>query len=170
MAREEGLHVEIHSHIGVDLSAIEDELENEHYTFNAPSKTLPLDVFDCQPCVGKKIATMHVQPQSETNLSVLFEGSTWSFRSRMDANGINGGYFKEEGADDTTESKGTYYRFLRDVDVSDEAGAARIKDAIGDAVFKHLAMRVVIDGEPEADSDVSAFIESLREISCLHFK
>jgi hypothetical protein len=89
----------------------------------------------------------------------------------MDAHGVNGGYFKEDGADDgSSESKGTYYRFLKDVDVSEEAGAARITDAVGDAVFKHLAMRVVIDGEPEADSDVSAFIETLRDISCLHFK
>ena len=172
MAREEGLQIQVHPHIDVaDLSTIEDDLESEHYTFNAPSKTLPLGVFDCQPCVGKKIVTMHIQPQSETHLSVLFEGATWPYRSRMDAHGVTGGYFKEEGKDDgSSESKGTYYRFLKDVDVSEEVGATRVKDAIGDAVFKHLAMRVVIDGEAEADSDVSAFIDTLREISCLHFK
>ena len=45
----------------------------------------------------------------------------------------------------------------------------RVKQLVGDAVFKNLAMRVKLDKKPEADTPVDAFISELRKIPCLHF-
>ena len=42
-------------------------------------------------------------------------------------------------------------------------------DMLGDAVFKNLAMRVVLDSEPEEDSDVAQFVSELRGVLSLHF-
>ena len=58
----------------------------------------------------------------------------------------------------------------KSLDVSDEAQVDRVKQLVGDAVFKNLAMRVTLDKKPEADTPVDAFINSeLRKIPCLHF-
>ena len=57
----------------------------------------------------------------------------------------------------------------KSLDVSDEAQVDRVKQLVGDAVFKNLAMRVKLDKKPEADTPVDAFISELKKISCLHF-
>ena len=45
-------------------------------------------------------------------------GNTWNFRDDLERNGIAGARASEEG--------GAYYRFLKNVDVSDSAGQQRI--------------------------------------------
>ena len=42
----------------------------------------------------------------------------------------------------------------KSLDVSDEAQVDRVKQLVGDAVFKNLAMRVKLDKKPEADTPV----------------
>ena len=42
----------------------------------------PLKFFDAQPVYGKKAVVVHIQPESETQCSVLFGGSTWSRRKK----------------------------------------------------------------------------------------
>ena len=58
---------------------------------------------------------------------------------------------------------------MKSLDVSDEAQQDRVKQLVGEAVFKNLAMRVKIDKTPEADTPVDAFITELKKIPCLHF-
>ena len=58
---------------------------------------------------------------------------------------------------------------MKSLDVSDDAQQDRVKQLVGDAVFKNLAMRVKLDKKPEEDSPVEAFIDELKEIPCLHF-
>ncbi len=62
-----------------------------------------------------------------------------------------------------------YYRVLKGLVVSNTEEKARVMDMLGDAVFKHLAMRVVVDNEPEEGSDVAQFISELRGVLSLHF-
>ena len=58
---------------------------------------------------------------------------------------------------------------LKNIDVSETAQQQRVLEIIGDGVFKNLAMRVVLDSEPEQDTDVAVFLERLRQIPNLHF-
>ena len=58
---------------------------------------------------------------------------------------------------------------MKSLDVSDEAAQDRVKQLVGDQVFKNLAMRVKLDKKPEADTPVDAFISELKKIPCLQF-
>ncbi len=62
-----------------------------------------------------------------------------------------------------------YYRVLKGLVVSNAEEKARVMDMLGDAVFKNLAMRVVVDSEPEEASDAAQFISELRGVLSLHF-
>ena len=57
----------------------------------------------------------------------------------------------------------------KSLDVSDEAQVDRVKQLVGDAVFKNLAVRVKLDKKPESDTPVDAFVEELKKIPNLHF-
>ena len=95
----------------------------------------------------------------------MITGNTWAFRSRLDTFGVSGGY--QSGADDS--ERRTYFRVMKSLDVSDEAQQDRVRQLVGDAVFKNLAMKVKLDKKPEEDSEVERFIDELKEIPCLHF-
>ena len=53
--------------------------------------------------------------------------------------------------------------------VSNSEEKARVMNMLGNAVFKNLAMRVVLDREPEEGSDVAQFVSELRRVPSLHF-
>ena len=57
---------------------------------------------------------------------------------------------------------------MTSLDVSDEAQQDRVKQFVGDAPFKNLAMREKLDRQPEADTPLDAFMSELMEINCLH--
>ena len=58
----------------------DDELAYEHYRLHDSEDAPPLKLFDAQPVYGKKAVVVHIQPESETQCSVLFGGGTWSRR------------------------------------------------------------------------------------------
>ena len=58
-----------------------DEFSYGHYTLHDAEDAPPLKWFECSPAVGKKIVMMHIQPESETCVSVLWSGNTWNFRN-----------------------------------------------------------------------------------------
>ena len=61
-----------------------------------------------------------------------------------------------------------YYRFLKDIDVTDPDGKQRIL-AIVDILHKQ-ACRCVVDPAPEAESAVANFLDELRAMDSLHFE
>ena len=164
MGREQPFEVHLCPHVGVDIADIWDDLAYEHYTLNEPSAVLPLKVFDAQPVIGKRIITLNLQIETMETLCVVITGNTWAFRTRLDAAGISGGY---TGDEDTRK----YVKVRKNLDVSNEDEQARFVDMIGPGTFKHLAMRVRVEGEEVADTHVSQFLKKLREdYPSLHFQ
>ena len=62
---------------------------------------------------------------------------------------------------------GNYYRFLKDIDVTDAEKQQKFRGII-DIMHKQCC-RVVVDPAPEPDSPVAGFLAELRKIECLHF-
>ena len=144
--------VEIHPHVGMSVDI--DELSYEHYSLEEPAVTLPLSLFSVQPCIGKRVVTIHLQPESESVLSVLIAGQTWNFKPALDDAGISGAYFGEgEGR--------KYFRVMKSVDVTTEE-REKITSLVS-GVFQNLMVRCVVDSPAEEESHVSELIDELRK-------
>ena len=57
---------------------------------------------------------------------------------------------------------------MRSLDVSSEEQAKSLQSVL-DNVFHGLSMKAVVETPPEEDSDVESWINSLKQIDCLHF-
>ena len=156
------LEVVLHPHSGIDLNPVWDDLTYERHSLEEPAASLPLALFSAQHVIGKRVVSLHLQPESSDTMSIIIQGQTCVFRSRFDDHGITGGYV---GEGETRE----YLRVLKGLVVSNSEEKARVMEMLGDAVFKNLAMRVVVVSEPEAGSDVAQFISELRGALSLHF-
>ena len=164
------IEIHIHPHSSVEETVSEDalsgELEYKNYTFHdAAPKGLPLKIFECQPCIGKKVVSMDIQPVSGDVVSFLWSGQNWGFRAGLDSVDIKGAYF-EDATEGTGASTGrTYYRTCQ-IDLVGEKG--KIQQVITEC-FHHLAMRVRVRHAAEEGSAVAGLIVELRAIDCLHF-
>ena len=152
----------LHPRKDIDLNPVWDDLSYEGYSLEEPAASLPLALFSAQPVVGKRVVCLHLQPESSDTMSIIIQGQTWVFRTRFDEHGITGGYVGEG-------EQRKYYRVMKGIVVSNTEEKARVLDMLGDAVFKNLAMRVVLDNEPEEGSDAALFIAELRSVLSLHF-
>ena len=86
-------------------------------------------------------------------------------QQRLDEAGVRGAYVdEEEGASD---AKRNYYRIIKGLDVTTEP--KRIPELLKE-VFNNLAMKVLVETEPQSDSDVASWIGGLRELPNLHFE
>ena len=85
------------------------------------------------------------------------QGNTWNFRDDLERAGISGS---------RTENNG-YYRFLKNVDVTDRDGKQKVMSVVD--ILHKQACRVVVDPAPEPDTPVAIFLDELRAIDCLHF-
>ena len=74
----------------------------------------------------------------------------------------------ESSGGPSADVKRKYYRLLKSIDVSDEEQAAQVTNIIKE-VFSNMAMKCLLDSEPEPDSDVKGFIDKLRKMPNLHF-
>ena len=165
VARDQPFQVMLRPHTGIDVSGVWDDLDYEHYTLQEASDVLPLHVFDAQPVVGKRIAVMNLQIETDAILNIILTGHTWPWRGRLDAFGVAGGYY----ADDKEDGARRYFRVWKQIDVSDEAQQEKVFDMCGSAVFKNVVMRVSLDRYPQADTHVAAFVERLRQRPALFF-
>ena len=163
IARETPFEIHLHPHTGVNIADAWGDLAYEHYTLHDPVAKLPLGIFEAQPVTGKRIVEFHLQPETEETLSMLVVGHTWNFRGRLDAHGVPGAYYG-------TEDNRKYIRLMKDINVAEKAEEDHILKMIGDIVFNNLAIRVVLDSQPDEDSETMAFVERLREIPSLHFQ
>ena len=74
----------------------------------------------------------------------------------------------EDGTNDNTENnKRKYFRILKGFDVTSEDG--KIENILKE-VFNDLAMKVIVEKQPVEDSDVAAWIQTLRKLPNLHFE
>ena len=155
-AKEHPYEVRLHPHIGVQLNA--DDFE--HWSTEPEAARLPLAYFEAQPPQGKRVVTLNLEADGD-NLSILISGNTWAYRSRLDALQVPGGY--HEGA--SGEKDKTYYRVMKNL----HANADREKIfGLLQNCFKNLALRVVVDSEPESGSAAAALIQELQEMPQLH--
>ena len=160
MARTQPFEVRVHPHTGICINI--DGMDYEHYTLNAPANSLPLKFFECHPCASKKILTLNVEPTTEQSVSVVVSGNSFSYRDRLDALGVPGGYHTDAGG------AKQYFRVLKDVDVCDEEKKRMIFKMIGSDALCNLAMRLNVASEPPLHTAVSEFLLELRALPCLH--
>ena len=158
MAREQAFEVTVYPHVNIAIT--EQDLLYKNYKWNSPSMILPLKVFEAQPCVGKNIVTVNVEPQSDHVVSLLISGNTYQYRARLDDYGV-----PQARSGDDKENR-IYYRVLKNINLKDETQKKRILDMF-ELVFANLAMRLVV--EPcEAGSSAETFLADLRKLPCLH--
>ncbi len=74
MAKEKAFDVQVHPHVSVP------EVTKEHFSYegvmvNQPARSLPLKVFQVQPCFGKKIVTMLVETENDPLINIVFSGN-----------------------------------------------------------------------------------------------
>ena len=160
MAREQAFEVHVHLHLAITINL--DGLGYEHYTLNEPTKSLPLKFFECHPCAGKRVLTLNVEPTTDRLISVVVSGNSFSYRERMDALAVPGGY--HTGSDGAKQ----YFRVLKDVNASEDAERSTVFKVIGSSVFRNLAMRLAVASEPPPHSAALDFISDLRDLACLH--
>ena len=110
-AMAKDIETHIFAHTGVEeleQEKIETEMNYEHYKVHEPSPEdeLPLKWCEAAPCMGKKVATLHITASSDTHLKLIWSGNTWAllfcrcantntqntkaFRDKMDEAGIKG--------------------------------------------------------------------------------
>ena len=116
--------------------------------------------------IGRRIITVHIQPDTSDSFNILIAGNSWNYRTRLDAHGVSGAYFNEDGSDD----KRLYYRVMKDINVSEAGQKERALQLLDDRVLNNLAVRVVLDKEVENETQVKTFIDELRELPNCHFQ
>ena len=86
-----------------------------------------------------------------------------------------GAYLEDEGEEQQKSNQNgnpnsgrKYFRVLRSLHVSAEEQAKTVQGIL-ENVFHNLAMGCVVETTPEEDSDVESWINSLKELECLHF-
>lgn len=85
------------------------------------------------------------------------------FRLRFHAHGVPGAYVGNK------HEKSVYGHAGETFDESQMAQQEEVRQMIGDGEFENIALRVVVDAEPERDSKVAGFIEQLVGMPSLHF-
>jgi hypothetical protein len=128
-------------------------------------RTLAASCVSCIAVAGCE--SLPPRPESETCLSVLWSGNTWNYRSALDEAGVKGAYVDDEEGEGENSGKRKYFRILKSIDATEET--KKIQNVLKE-VFQNLAMKVIVESEPVADSDVAELIEELRKVPNLHFE
>ena len=97
-------------------------MEYKEYSYNEPTKDLPLKIFEAPPPYGKRIVTINIETEGSDKVSVIFAGRIYEYRDRFQTKEIPGGV---PGSGDG-EEKGKYCRVMKSVDVSEEAEVEKV--------------------------------------------
>ena len=137
-------------------------MDYKYLQFHNPAIVLPLRVFECAPIKGG-IVTLCLQVQSETEMSVVISGgATWVYRNQFANVGVSGGYANEE-------DRTSYVRTMKDLNATSAEDKERFLKILGPEVMNDLAIKVLVEGDIEADSPIEAFINELKGMPNLHF-
>ena len=124
IAQSVPFQVEIHPYLdSVEAGHVWDDLEYKEYSYNEPTKDLPLKIFEAAPPYGKRIVTLQMELEGTDKVSLVFSGRLYEYRDRFIAKEIGGG-FTGDGDD-----KGKYYRVMKSVDVSEESEVEKVLNA-----------------------------------------
>jgi hypothetical protein len=148
-------------HLHTDVSIAKEGMQYENYRWSEPAKSLPIKIFECQPCVGKRIVTLTVEVQSASVASLVFSGHTYPFRRKLEEYGSPRATFTDDNG------QTSYFHIMKDVDFSDDAAQNKILVMFSE-VFCNLAIRLVIPNEPKSGNPTYEFVDAFRELPCLH--
>ena len=119
IAHSQPFQVEIHPYLDShEAGQVWADLEYKEYSYNEPTKDLPLKIFEAPPPYGKRIVTLHCKLEGTKKLSLVFAGRIYEYRDRFQTKGIPGGFSKGDG---DGKEKGKYCRLMKSLDVSEDA-------------------------------------------------
>ena len=158
LARATPFEVRVHPHLEINLDSLKEQMSYATIAFHEPTNDLPLKVFEAHPVNSKRVITLYFEPEDEATVSMVIVGNTWNYRDDLEKNGVPGCRPQDGGA---------YYRYLKQVDITDSVGKQQILCLVD--IFNKQALRVVVDPAPEPEGAVAHCFDELRKLPCLHF-
>ena len=74
----------IHPYLdAVEAGHVWDDLEYKEYSYNEPTKELPLRIFEAAPPFGKRIVTLQIELEGTDKASLVFSGRLYAYRDRF---------------------------------------------------------------------------------------
>ena len=74
----------IHPYLdAVEAGHVWDDLEYKEYSYNEPTKELPLKIFEAAPPFGKRIVTLQIELEGTDKASLVFSGRLYAYRDRF---------------------------------------------------------------------------------------
>ena len=127
------------------------------------------------PAWSKKHATLKVQELNDEELTVRFEGDTYSFRSNFMALGVPGRYETANGdplpadASMDEKKKSSYVRIIKTWDVSGAEKNNFLLDMINKSVYENTLVKLEWYGNGAEGSAVAAFKDKLKKLENVVF-
>ena len=82
------VQVQLHQQFGINISNVElEKFLRKPCVIHPGSAELPLQWFECQPVVSKRLAIMTVYVTSESYVTVVWAGDVWVYRGLLCAAG-----------------------------------------------------------------------------------
>ena len=144
----------IRPHIDIDLAGVVADFTFHTAHCHEPTANLPLNVFEAQPPVGKKVVAASFEFPDETHVTIIWSGSLWVYRDRFEESDVQLSQI-QEGA------RSEYVRVLLNAELP--SAAQQIRDIFGDNVLKKVVCRCVCHRPPPANSEASNLLETLQE-------
>ena len=84
IAQSVPFQVEIHPYLdAVEAGHVWDDLEYKEYSYNEPTKEVPLKIFEAAPPFGKRIVTLQIELEGTDKASLVFPGRLYAYRDRF---------------------------------------------------------------------------------------
>ena len=83
-ARATPFEVNVHPHMGVDLSGLKETLTYKPIEFLDPAAALPLKWYEAHPVVGNRILCFHFEAEDDNILHLVITGNTWLYRDDLE--------------------------------------------------------------------------------------
>lgn len=148
--------VYVYPYIGINVK----DFDDEHVILHAPSKDLPMGIFDAMPAVGNRVVILMLHRRSDDTIDIVLKGNTWAYRDRLHAFGMFGDLYHECGI----------RWFLPTLQMNlQNGGKERVWNLLGDGVFKGLSMRVEVRSDFVPGTIVHALVSDMRALPQLHF-
>ena len=81
--------VHVHQQIGIDIDTTDvQSWTTQPCVLHKGCANLPLQWFQCQPVVSKRLARMIVQVENDTCITVVWTGDIWEYRGALFEAGV----------------------------------------------------------------------------------